>query len=390
MAHRQSGLIPFNSLYLTGQEAENLAAAMQQSHWSGNGPFGRRCEAWLEDTLSCHKALLTPSCTAALEMVAMLIDTQPGDEIIMPSFTFVSTANAFALRGGVPVFVDICPDVPNIDVSVIEQAITAKTKAIVVVHYGGIACDMDAVMDIACAHDLIVIEDAAHAILAKYKGRHLGSIGHLATLSFHETKNITCGEGGALLINDPRYVDRAHIIRDKGTDRFRFSQGMVDKYTWQDVGSSYLMNELSAAFLYAQMEKAQTITDMRKAAWNAYYTGFSAIQDRLAIHFPDVPGYAEPNAHNYYVLLPSAEVRTAIITYLHEQGISAHFHYIPLHASKAGQRYGRTSGSLARTEETSQRLLRLPLWVGIEPYTARVIQSFERGMARIRERAKLT
>ena len=366
-------MIPFNRPYLTGRELEYIQQAHANTHLSGDGPFSKRCEAWLEERLGSHKALLTHSGTAALEMAAILAEIGPGDEVIMPSFTFVSTANAFVLRGGVPVFVDIRPDTLNIDERLIEAAITERTKAIVVVHYAGVACEMDAIMTLAEKHGLLVIEDAAHGILAGYRGRPLGSIGHLACLSFHETKNIISGEGGALLINDPRFAARAEIIREKGTNRRAFFRGEVDKYTWVDIGSSFLPSELVAAFLWAQMEEADAITARRLTLWETYHTAFAAVEHNGQVRRPIIPSSCEHNAHMYYLLLPDLASRTAFIEGLKARGVNAVFHYVPLHSSPAGQRYGRTHGALPVTDEVSARLVRLPLWIGLREQQEEVI-----------------
>ena len=374
--------IPFNQPFLTGRELEYIAEAHANHHLSGDGPFTRRCNAWLERTVGCPKALLTHSCTAALEMAAILADIGPGDEVIMPSFTFVSTANAFVLRGGVPVFVDVREDTLNIDESKIEAAITPKTKAIVVVHYAGVACEMGAILAIADRHGLLVIEDAAQAVLATYKGRPLGGLGALGALSFHETKNILCGEGGALLVNDPRLVARAEVIREKGTDRSRFSRGEVDKYTWVDIGSSFLPGEVVAAFLWAQMQEAETITRRRLDIWARYQEAFADLEKSGRARRPLVPEYASPNAHNYYLLVQDAETRTKFIQSLRADGIHAVFHYIPLHDSPAGMKFGRASGSMQVTRSVADRLVRLPLWLGLEAQQDEVIESCKRALAR--------
>lgn len=357
---------PFNKPYMTGKELWYISQAHHLGHLSGDGPFTKRCNQWLEEQVGCQKALLTHSCTAALEMAAMLADISPGDEVIMPSYTFVSTANAFVLRGGVPVFVDIHPDTLNIDENLIEEAITDKTKAIVVVHYAGVACEMDTIMAIAEKHGLLVIEDAAQGIMCSYKGRPLGSIGHLAALSFHETKNIIAGEGGALLINDTRFVERAEIIREKGTNRSKFFRGQVDKYTWVDIGSSYLPSEIIAAFLFAQMEHADDITARRLALWEGYHARMSSLEQQGKLRRPIIPAYAQHNAHMYYILLPDMEKRTRLLDLLQSEGIGGVFHYIPLHSSPAGLKYGRSHGHLKITDNLSERLVRLPLWLGLE------------------------
>ena len=366
--------IPFNKPYLTGNELQYIRKAHEKGHLSGDGAFTHKCHAWLENDTGCEKALLTHSCTAALEMAAMLANIGPGDEVIMPSFTFVSTANAFVLRGAVPVFVDIRPDTLNMDESRIEEAITVKTRAIVPVHYAGVACEMDAIMEIAHKHQLMVIEDAAQAVVSSYKGRPLGSIGHLATLSFHETKNISCGEGGALLVNSPELCERAEIIREKGTNRSRFFRGQVDKYSWVDIGSSYLPSELSAAFLWAQIKEVRHITRRRLDIWNAYHAAFEHLESQGKIRRPIVPEDCKHNAHMYYLLLPDPDGRTAFIKYLRKNDIQVVFHYIPLHSSPMGKKLGRVNGELSNTDELSNRLVRLPLWLGLETQQTSVIR----------------
>lgn len=357
--------IPFNQPYIAGKELWYIAHAHANRQLAGDGEFTKKCHAWLEATTGTRKALLTHSCTAALDMAAILADIQPGDEVIMPSYTFVSTANAFVLRGGIPVFVDIRPDTLNIDETLIEEAITSSTKAIVPVHYAGVACEMDVIMDIAKRHNLLVIEDAAQGIMSTYKGRPLGAIGHLGAYSFHETKNIIAGEGGALLVNDDRFVERAEIIREKGTNRSQFFRGQVDKYTWVDVGSSYLTGEVIAAFLWAQMEEAEAITEKRLAIWKQYHEGLAPLEAAGVLRRPIIPADCQHNAHMYYILLESLEKRTGLIARLKEQGVNAVFHYVPLHSSPGGRRYGRVSGTMVNTESISDRLLRLPLWVGM-------------------------
>jgi len=367
--------IPFNKPYMTGRELWYIAQAHTNGHLAGNGMFTKRCHAWLEARTGARKALLTHSCTAALEMATILADIRPGDEVIMPSFTFVSTANAFVLRGGVPVFVDIRPDTLNIDETKIEPAITPRTKAIVPVHYAGVACDMDAIMDIARRRDLLVIEDAAQGILATYKDRPLGTIGHAGAYSFHETKNIICGEGGALLVNDGALAARAEIIWEKGTNRNEFSRGQVDKYTWLDIGSSYLPGEVTAAFLWAQMEDAESITRRRLVLWDRYHRALAPLEAEGKIRRPVVPEACRKNAHMYYVLLPTREQRTRVIQSLKELGIHAVFHYVPLHSAPAGRRFGRVSGTMHNTDHVSDRLLRLPLWLGMEDQIDFIVDS---------------
>lgn len=358
--------IPFNRPYMVGKELQYIAEANANIMLAGDGSFTKRCNSWLEQRTGCRKALLTHSCTAALEMAAILANIQPGDEVIMPSYTFVSTANAFVLRGGVPVFVDIRPDTLNINETQIEAAITPRTKAIVPVHYAGVACEMDVIMDIAQRHNLLVIEDAAQGIMSTYKGRPLGSIGHMGAYSFHETKNIISGEGGALLINDDRFAERAEIIREKGTNRSQFFRGQVDKYTWVDVGSSYLPGEIIAAFLCAQMEEAESITSRRLDIWQRYHHALEPLEAIGKIRRPMVPAECQHNAHMYYVLLDSLKSRTRVIDGLKQQGISSVFHYVPLHTAPAGMKYGRCHGSMINTVYASDCLLRLPFWLGVE------------------------
>lgn len=360
-------MIPFNKPYMTGRELEYIAQAHAAGHLSGDGPFTKRCHARLEAMTGSKVALLTQSCTAALEMAAILANLVPGDEVIMPSFTFVSTANAFVLRGAVPVFVDIRADTLNIDESKIEAAITPRTKAICVVHYAGVACEMDAIMALARHHGLLVIEDAAQAISSTYKGRPLGGIGELGALSFHETKNVISGEGGALLVNDEAYIARAEIIREKGTNRSKFFRGQVDKYTWVDIGSSYLPSEIIAAFLAAQLDEADRIHARRMALWDRYHAWAEPHERHGVLRRPIIPGHCTHNAHMYYLLLPSMEARTHFIAALKQRDIGAVFHYIPLHSAPAGLRYGRAHGSLSITDDISARLVRMPLWIGLEP-----------------------
>lgn len=357
--------VPFNKPYMTGKELWYIAQAHTNSHLAGDGVFTRQCSEWLEQHVGCSKALLTHSCTAALEMAAMLADLGPGDEVIMPSYTFVSTANAFVLRGAVPVFVDVRPDTLNIDETKIEAAITPRTRAIVPVHYAGVACEMDTIMAIACRHGLKVVEDAAQGVMSTYKGRALGSIGDLGAYSFHETKNVISGEGGALLVNNPDLALRAEIIREKGTDRSRFFRGEVDKYTWQEVGSSFLPGELTAAFLWAQLEEAQRITGERLAIWARYHEALEALEAKGLLQRPRVPLDCQHNAHMYYVLLAPGIDRQTVLSELKNNDIYAVFHYVPLHSSPAGERYGRVAGSMQVTNNISACLIRLPLWVGL-------------------------
>jgi dTDP-4-amino-4,6-dideoxygalactose transaminase len=369
--------IPFNKPYMTGRELWYIAQAHTNGHLAGDGMFTKKCHAWLEARTGAHKALLTHSCTASLDMAAMLADIQPGDEVIMPSYTFVSTANAFVLRGGIPVFVDIRPDTLNIDETLIEAAITPRTKAIAPVHYAGVACEMDTIMGIATRHKLLVIEDAAQAVMSTYKGKPLGAIGHLGAYSFHETKNIISGEGGALLVNDERFSERAEIIREKGTNRSQFFRGQIDKYTWMDIGSSYLPGEVIAAFLWAQMEEAESITQRRLDIWHQYHQALAPLENAGKLRRPIIPGGCQHNAHMYYILLESLEKRTEVITKLKQQGVNPVFHYVPLHSSPAGKKYGRTNGDLPHTDNLADRLLRLPLWIGMDEAQDRVIAQLQ-------------
>jgi dTDP-4-amino-4,6-dideoxygalactose transaminase len=357
--------VPFNKPYMTGKELFYIAEAHFNCKLAGDGPFTKNCHEWLEKQTGSHKVLLTHSCTAALEMAALLLDIQPGDEIIMPSYTFVSTANAFVLRVGVPVFVDIREDTLNLDEHLIEAAITSRTRAIVPVHYAGVACEMDAIMTLANRHGLKVIEDAAQGVMASYKGRMLGSIGDFGAYSFHETKNVISGEGGALLVNNPALAARAEIIREKGTDRSRFFRGEVDKYTWQEVGSSFLPGELIAAFLWAQLEDAQRITDERLVIWQRYHELLAPFECKGLLRRPIVPAYCQHNAHMYYVLLAPEIDRQNVLSELKKIDIYSVFHYVPLHSSPGGQRYGRAHGELEVTVRQSERLVRLPFWVGL-------------------------
>lgn len=357
--------IPFNRPYVTGNEINYVSESIKRSHLSGNGFFTKKCQAWLNEHMGSKSAMLVHSGTAALELAALLVDIKPGDEVIMPSFTFVSTANAFVLRGAVPVFVDIRADVPNLDESLVEQAITDRTKAICPVHYGGIGCDMKSLGEIARQYNLTVIEDAAQGFGAAYKKRALGTIGALGALSFHDTKNVMCGEGGALLINDERLIERAEILLEKGTDRRKFLHGLVDKYSWQDVGSSFLPSEIEAAFLWAQFEQAEFITSARLEIWDSYRELLKPLTTEGVIRIAEVPEECDFNAHCFYILVNDAKVRNALLEHLNGIGINAIFHYIPLHTSPAGRRFGRCHGSLDNTELVSACLLRLPLWVGM-------------------------
>lgn len=357
--------VPFNKPYMTGRELELIRQAHENLHLAGDGPFTKRCHEWLRINMGTPHALLTHSCTAALEMSGILFSIGPGDEVIMPSFTFVSTANAFAIRGAVPIFVDIRPDTLNIDESKIEAAITPRTKAIVPVHYAGVGCAMDEIMRIAAKHKLAVIEDAAQGVMATYKGRQLGSIGQLGAVSFHETKNVISGEGGALLVNDPSLTLRAEIIREKGTNRCQFFRGEVDKYTWVDIGSSYLPSEIVAAFLAAQLGEAESLTARRVGVWNMYHEALAPLESAGLLRRPIVPDHCTHNGHMYYILLGSKAHRASVIESLKSDGVNAVFHYIPLHSSPAGRKFGRAHGELVNTDDLSARLLRLPLWTGM-------------------------
>lgn len=359
-------MIPFNKPAVIGTELDYLKQAMDSGKLSGDGKFTRLCEQWLEQNFQTPKALLTPSCTAALEMAAILLDIQAGDEVILPSYTFVSSANAFVLRGAKVKFVDIRPDTMNIDERKIEQAITPKTKAIVVVHYAGVACEMDHIMALAKKYHLFVVEDAAQGVMSEYKGKKLGTIGHLGCYSFHETKNYTAGgEGGALLINEPKLIERAEIIREKGTNRSQFFRGQTDKYTWRDIGSSYLMSELQAAYLYAQLMQAKEINQRRLYFWQVYQKAFETLQGNGFVSLPVIPLDCQHNAHLFYLKVENLVIRTALIEYLKAQDILAVFHYIPLHSSPAGQRFGQFVGEDRFTTAESERLVRLPLFYNL-------------------------
>lgn len=367
-------MIPFNKPPYIGNEDKYILQAMRSEKISGDGFFSRQCQNWFEQNFGCKKTLLTPSCTAALEMAAILCDIQPGDEVIMPSYTFVSTANAFVLRGAKIVFVDIRPDTMNIDETLIEAAITSKTKAIAPVHYAGVACEMDTIMALAEKYNLLVIEDAAQGMMSTYKGRALGTIGHMAAYSFHETKNYTSGgEGGLLLINDERFIKRSEIIREKGTNRSQFFRGQVDKYTWVDVGSSYLPSELQAAYLWGQLEKADEINQNRLATWQVYYDGLKPLQDKGLIQLPQIPEGCVHNAHMFYLKVENLEQRTALIEYLKANGIMTVFHYIPLHSAPAGKIFGRFAGRDIFTTSESEHLIRLPMWYDIKNEEANMI-----------------
>ncbi len=358
-------MIEFNRPYLTGSELEYISQAHSNSHLAGDGPFTKRCHDWLEAEVSTSRALLSHSCTAALEMSAILLEIEKGDEVIMPSYTFVSTANAFALRGAVPVFVDIRPDTLNINEKLIESAISSKTKAIIPVHYAGVGCEMDVISALADSYNLAVVEDAAQAVMSKYKGVPLGGIGAMGTYSFHETKNVISGEGGALLVNDDRYVEQAEIIREKGTDRSRFFRGQVDKYTWQSIGSSFLPGEVVAAFLYAQLMSAEEITVERLKIWDIYHSMFERLELTGVVKRPTIPDHCEHNAHMYYLILPERVARDEVLKSMAKDGVNAVFHYVPLHSAPAGRRLGRVEGTMKQTDSLSSRLIRLPMWLGL-------------------------
>lgn len=375
--------IPFNRPKLAGNEHLYVDQALKSGKLSGNGEFGQRCARALEQRLGAPRVLMTPSCTAALEMTALLLELAPGDEVILPSFTFVSTANAFALRGATPVFVDVDPDTLNICPDATAAAITERTKAIVVVHYGGVACDMGAILNIAQKHDLAVVEDAAHALPASLHDRPLGSIGTFSTFSFHETKNVQCGEGGALAINDERYVERAEILQEKGTDRAQFFRGQVDKYTWRDLGSSYLLSEVAAAFLWAQLERLDDITADRRNTWDRYHQGLAGLEEEGVLRRPTIPPGCDHSGHLYYLLLSTTEMREAMIAALADQGVHAVFHYVPLHSSPAGQNLGRAAGSMGVTDDISSRLVRLPLWAGIDADVEIVLSAVQQSVAEL-------
>lgn len=359
-------MINFNVPPYIGKEKEYMSVAIDNRKICGDGDFTKKCDAWIEDRTGTEKALLVTSGSTALDMAAVLADVGPGDEVILPSYTFVSTANAFVLRGASLVFVDIRPDTQNIDEKLIEDAITDKTKVIAPVHYAGVGCEMDTIMDIAKRHNLIVVEDAAQGVISTYKGRGLGSIGDFGCYSFHETKNYSMGEGGALLINDEAKVDRAEIIREKGTDRSRFLKGMVDKYTWVDMGSSYLPSELNAAYLYAQLEQADHINENRMSSWNSYYEQLKELEDKGRVSLPVIPKECEHNAHMFYVKTASLDERVALASFLKENGVETAFHYVPLHTAPAGSRFGRFHGEDKYTTNTFERLLRLPMYYGLK------------------------
>jgi dTDP-4-amino-4,6-dideoxygalactose transaminase len=369
-------MIPFNKPGAAGNESRYMAEALMAGHISGDGSFTRKCNAIFEQELGVLKALLTTSCTHALEMAALLLDIQPGDEVIVPSFTFVSTANAFVLRGARPVFIDVRPDTLNLDERQLERLISPRTRAIVLVHYAGVGCEMDTILKIAERHRIPVVEDNAHGLFGKFRGKYLGTFGCLAAQSFHETKNFTCGEGGALFINDPAYSERAEIIREKGTNRSQFFRGQVDKYTWNDVGSSYLPSDLLAAFLYAQLEARQQIQCKRRRVWEYYREHLQAWVQKTGVALPFVPGHCEQPYHMFYLLGPSLRWRQALIAHLRQMGVHSVFHYLPLHLSPMGKRFGRKAGDCPVTESASDRLLRLPFYNDLtEADQARVVEA---------------
>ncbi|MBA2353562.1 MAG: dTDP-4-amino-4,6-dideoxygalactose transaminase [Acidobacteria bacterium] len=375
--------IPFNRPTLSGMELVYITQAVEKMHVSGDGDYTAKCSQLFEKVFGTPRVLLTTSCTHALEMSALLLDIQPGDEVICPSFTFVSTINAFVLRGAKPVFLDVRSDTLNLDERMLEAAITPRTKAILVVHYGGVGCEMDTIMDIANRHGIKVVEDNAHGLFGKFKGRYLGTFGAMATQSFHETKNFTCGEGGALLINDQQYVERAEILREKGTDRSRFFRGQVDKYTWVDVGSSYLPSDILAAFLYAQLEQREHIQNDRKRIWETYDAALGDWAEANGATRPIVPDYCEQPYHLYYLLMPSYAERTRFIKYLKERGVTSVFHYLPLHNSGMGAQFGGRTGDCPVTEDVSDRLVRLPFYNSLKPeqqeHVIDVIRGFHAG-----------
>jgi dTDP-4-amino-4,6-dideoxygalactose transaminase len=367
--------IPFNKPFVTGNEIANVSLVMASRQFAGNGPFSSQCESWFETRISGSRAFLVNSCTAALEMSALLCDIKPGDEVIMPSYTFVSTASAFVSRGAVPVFIDIREDTLNINERLIEAAITDRTRAIVVVHYAGVPCDMDEIIEIGRRYRIRVVEDAAQAILSKYKGRLAGGIGSAGCVSFHETKNIVAGEGGMLLVNEDVLASRAEIIREKGTNRARFFRGQVDKYTWVDLGSSFLVGEIPAAFLSAQLAEADVIMQRRLSIWNYYHCALSELEQKSLVRRPIVPSECEHNGHIYYLLMPCLASRSKFIELMKAAGIQVVFHYVPLHSSPYGRQVGRTSGSMAITNSVADRLVRLPIWVGLETQLESIVDN---------------
>jgi dTDP-4-amino-4,6-dideoxygalactose transaminase len=376
-------MIPFNISFIGNREHDYVRQAIESRALSGDGAFTRQCSEWLRRHTQLPTALLTHSATGALEMAALLADLEAGDEVIMPSFTFVSTANAVVLRGAIPVFVDIRPDTLNIDEELIEAAITPRTKAILPVHYAGVACEMDSILSIAARHHLLVIEDAAQGLMSTYKGKALGSIGDMGALSFHATKNISCGEGGAFLARSSSLGERAEVIREKGTNRSKFFRGEVDKYTWVNTGSSYLPSELNAAYLAAQLEQAEAITARRIDIWNAYHEAFQGLEQKGMLARPTVPADCVHNGHIYYLLLPNLELRSRFIQEMKNQGIGCTFHYVPLHSAPNGLVHARVGSSMRQTDALSNRLVRLPLYAGLEPQQAQVIEGALKSLARL-------
>jgi dTDP-4-amino-4,6-dideoxygalactose transaminase len=371
--------IPFNRAALAGREFEYIAQAIAHGHISGDGPFTQKCQTLLEQELGIPKVLLTTSCTHALEMAALLLDLHAGDEIIVPSFTFVSTANAFVLRGARPVFIDIRPDTLNLDENHLESLISPRTRAVFVVHYGGVGCEMESIQRATSRHGISLIEDNAHGLFGRYCSKYLGTFGRLATQSFHETKNLTCGEGGALMINDPGLIERAEILREKGTNRSRFFREQVDKYTWVDIGSSYLPSDILAAFLYAQLEARQKIQSRRRQIWDYYYQHLRDWAEERAVRLPIIPSHCEQPYHLFYMLMPSLQDRQGMIDHLKSEGILSVFHYVPLHLSEMGRRLGGKPGGCPITEAVSDRLLRLPFYNGLaEADQARIVAAVKR------------
>jgi dTDP-4-amino-4,6-dideoxygalactose transaminase len=370
--------IVFNKASMFGKELDYMVQAINDHHISGDGQFTHLCHAWFQEYFKIPKALLTTSCTHALEMAAYLLEIQPGDEVIVPSFTFVSTVNAFVNRGARPVFIDIQPDTLNLNEQLLEDLISSKTKAIIPVHYAGVACEMDTILKIAEQYNVPIVEDNAHGLFGKYKGQYLGTFGSFASQSFHETKNITCGEGGALLINDPRFIERAEILREKGTNRSRFFRGQVDKYTWVDLGSSYLPSDILAAFLYAQLEQQGTIQAKRKRIWEMYKLSLHSWAKENSVSLPYIPAHCEQPYHMFYLLLPSLEKRQALIEHLKQRRILSVFHYLPLHLSQMGRQFGGKEGDCPITESISDRLLRLPFYTDLnESDQSRVIEAIQ-------------
>jgi dTDP-4-amino-4,6-dideoxygalactose transaminase len=374
-------LIPFNRPTIVGKELYYISQAIHNGYSAGDGGFTKKCHALLEEALGVPKVLLTTSCTDALEMTALLLDIQPGDEVIVPSFTFVSTVNAFVLRGAKPVFIDVRPDTLNMDETQIERLITERTRAILPVHYAGVGCELDVIGAIAAKYNIPIVEDNAHGLFGKYKGKYLGTFGTFATQSFHETKNFICGEGGAVLINDRQFIDRAEIIREKGTNRSRFFRGQVDKYTWVDIGSSYLPSDILAAFLYAQLEARQEIQAKRRHIWETYSEGLTGWALENGVQLPTVPSHCEQSYHMFYILLPTLEVRQALIDHLKDRGILSVFHYLPLHLSDMGRKFGGERGDYPVTEDVSDRLLRLPFYNDLseadQAYVLEAVKDFE-------------